>query len=189
MFGVHVMGHLEPGRPGRERSGNRRSDRLGGLPDGRFPECRSVVRSAVDRVSAMFRRPRRDWSIDPPAGAGNRPALPISELDPTAWNALEARAAELPVEHVHDVLDFMALTHEEFRAALRMGRALNVDDDQLFSLALRHREAVHDKLRAELGRLDALRRPATGSRIQPRRMRWRIWKFRVLMRGTRYSGR
>ena len=96
----------------------------------------------------MFRRPRRDWSIDPPAGTGNRPALPVSELDPTAWNALVGRVSQLPVQHVHNRFDFMVLRTEEFRVALSIGRALDVDDDdQLFSLAFRHRDNVNEKLR------------------------------------------
>lgn len=131
----------------------------------------------------MFRRPHRDWSIDPPAGTGNRPALPIYELDPVAWNALVSRASQLPVEHVHDLLDFAALNHEEFLAALRIGRVLNVDDDQLFSLARRHSENVHEKLRAQIGRLDGLSRPATRSQIPISTLLWRRWKFRILMRG------
>ena len=138
----------------------------------------------------MFRRPRRDWSIDPPAGTGNRPAVPISELDPMAWNALVVRASQLPVEHVHNRLDFMVLRTEEFRAALRIGRDLEVDDDdQLFSLALRHRDNVTEKLVAELGPLQALGRPATGSRIHFHQVIWRIWKFRILMRGVGSQGR
>ena len=106
-------------------------DRLGrtGFPLGWIPRCRSILRSLVGRVSVMFRRPRRDWSIDPPAGTGDRPALPISELDPIAWNALVARASQLPIQHVHSPLDFMVLCTEELRSALRIGRALDVDDD------------------------------------------------------------
>ena len=77
----------------------------------------------------IFRRPQRDWRTDPPAGVG-KPALPISGLHPVAWHALSARASALPLEHVHDHYDCMALCSEEFRAAFRIGRRLNLDDDQ-----------------------------------------------------------
>ena len=137
----------------------------------------------------MFRRPSRDWSIDPPAGTGNRPALPISELDPIAWNALVVRASQLPVQHVHDRLDFMVLGAEEFRAALRIGRALDVDDDdQLFSLARRHRDHV-EKLVAQLGPLHKLGRPATGSRTHFRQVIWRDLEVPFPTRGVGSSSR
>jgi hypothetical protein len=43
----------------------------------------------------------------------------------------------------------MVLGAEELRAALRIGRALDIDDDddELFSLARRHRDDVNEKLR------------------------------------------
>jgi uncharacterized protein YaeQ len=82
---------------------------------------------------------------------------------------------------VHGRLDVWALQNEEFQAALRIARVRNLDDDQLFSLAVRHRDEVRDKLWAELGRPDGPRRSASYSLVP--RLMWRTWKFRALMRG------
>jgi hypothetical protein len=56
-------------------------------------------------------------------------------------------------------------------------------------LARRHRDDVNEKLVAQLGPLHKLGRPATGSRTHFRQVIWRIWKFRILMRGVGSSSR
>jgi hypothetical protein len=132
-------------------------------------------------------RPLREWSADPPAGTGSRAILPVGDLDPRVWATLVDRVARLPTEHVRGPGDVMALTIEEFRAAHRIGRANHVEDgDQAMSLALRHMDAVHERLRTYLLSLGG---PVRAPHISRRGMRWRRLKFRLLMRARKSSTR
>ena len=98
-----------------------------------------------------------------PAGTGDRPALPVEQLDARAWRILRWRQDHLPLARVRRPGDWYALSHLEGDAVWRIADRVGVDDDQRYSLAAQHRQAV-DRLvhQASPAVVDAARPPESG---------------------------
>lgn len=77
-----------------------------------------------------------------PAGAMDRPALPVADLDQRAWAVLRWRQDHLPLHRVHGPSGAQALRNLERNAAWRLAGRLQLDDDQRFSLLRQHDDAV-----------------------------------------------
>jgi Clp amino terminal domain, pathogenicity island component len=76
------------------------------------------------------------------AGTMDRAALPVSELNGRAWDALRWRQEHLPVGRLRRPSDREALLHLERDEAWRLADRLSVDDDQRYSLVSHHASEV-----------------------------------------------
>jgi hypothetical protein len=77
-----------------------------------------------------------------PAGTMDRPALPVDELDPAAWDALSWRQEHLPLRRVRSAGRYHALCHLESRACSLVATKRGLDDDQRYSLSRHHLDRV-----------------------------------------------
>jgi hypothetical protein len=123
----------------------------------------AVRLAALAAVGAPAGLPPLALPSPTPAGTMDRPALPESELDKRAWQALRWRQDHLPLGAVRRRGDLEALRNLEQRAALRVVGRLSLDDDQLYSLLSRHD--------AEVSRRAAAARPGLGPRSRQARLR------------------
>jgi hypothetical protein len=128
-----------------------------------------------------------------PAGTQDRPALPVAELDPSAWAVLIWRQGHLPLRRLKRKSDWYALSNLEYRAARSTAARRALDDDQRYSLISQHRdqvEALAHEARPDLVEtpkrrregyqrsipLVGLRRPSTWRRLVPNFMvGWPTW--------------
>ena len=121
--------------------------------------------AALSAVGAPAGLPPLALPPPTPAGTMDRPALPESELDERAWQALRWRQDHLPLGAIRRRGDLEALSNLEQRAALRIADRLSLDDDQRYSLLSRHS--------AEVSRRAAAARPGLGPRSRRTPMRRR----------------
>lgn len=121
-----------------------------------------------------------------PAGTLDRPPLPIGELDPAAWAALEWRQDHLPLRRLSRRSHFEALRHLEHKAAWRLADRLGLDDDQRYSLVRQHVDRVEQIVaidRQDLGIEVRSQRRNTVRTARPlRRANW--WRHRRWLRFT-----
>jgi ClpA/ClpB-like protein len=78
----------------------------------------------------------------PPAGTIDRPPLPLGELPLDVWQALQRRQEHLPLRRLRRPSDWDAISLNEQRAVLRLGRHHQLDDDQSYSLLHHHLQGV-----------------------------------------------
>lgn len=137
-----------------------------------------AVRSAVLGLTGVsMELPRLAIAPLAPAGTVGRPPLPVEELDPRAWQVLTWRQEHLPLDRVHRIDDWPALSSLEHRAAWRVADRLRLDDDQRYSLRAQHHQVVETLAHAAHPELvetrEQLRRraPETGW-LRRRRSRW-----------------
>jgi Clp amino terminal domain, pathogenicity island component len=127
----------------------------------------AVVRHAVlAALGAPGDLPAIAFGPATPAGTLDRPALPVSDLNPRAWQLLGWRQDHLPVGILRRRSDTEALSHLERAAVGRLADRLKLDDDQRYSLLYHHEQAV-DALVAE-ARPDLARPRGRPDRLPPR---------------------
>jgi hypothetical protein len=83
-----------------------------------------------------------------PAGTLDRPALPLSDLDKTAWAQLQVRQDRLPLRRLRSADQVASLRHLEDRAALKIADKLELDDDECYSLLHYHRGQIEQRVTA-----------------------------------------
>lgn len=83
-----------------------------------------------------------------PAGALDRPPLPVDRLDERAWRVLRWRQDHLPLDRLRRRSQVGSLSRMEERAALRLADKLDVDDDQRYSLLHHHADQVTRRVAA-----------------------------------------
>jgi Clp amino terminal domain, pathogenicity island component len=115
-----------------------------------------------------------------PAGSLDRPALPVTDLSPRAWQLLRWRQDHLPVGILRRRSDSQALIHLERGAVGRLADQLALDDDQRYSLLYHHEQAVDTRVteaRPDLARARGRpdRRPLPPALARTRLMRRRRW--------------
>jgi hypothetical protein len=89
-------------------------------------------------------------ALDPlaPAGASNRPPLPLSALPAEAWAACARRQEALLLERLQQRVDWDAITFNEARAVDRLADRFALDDDQRYSLLRHHLNEVRRRAAA-----------------------------------------
>ncbi|HLI42621.1 MAG TPA: Clp protease N-terminal domain-containing protein [Streptosporangiaceae bacterium] len=108
----------------------------------------AVRRAALAVIGAPPGQPRIALPPLDPAGTGDRPPLPLADLDQRAWGALRRRQDQLPVGLVRRPADRRALSRLEQDAAWRLPARLGLGDDQRYSLLWHHDRAVGQRLAA-----------------------------------------
>jgi hypothetical protein len=140
-----------------------------------------VRRAALAAIGAPAGLPPVLLPRLPPAGAMDRPPLPVTDLDARAWTILRWRQDHLPLGRLRRAGDLQALTHLERSAAWRLADRLGLDDDQRYSLVRHHGDQV-DQLaardRPDLGR--RRRTPGRGGAIVGQRGRRKRPHYRFL---------
>lgn len=122
-----------------------------------------------------------------PAGTMDRPALAISELDPTAWEVLSWRQEHVALRRVRSRGRYGALLHLESRACSLLATTRGLDDDQRSSLLRHHLHRV--KQLVEVAHPELIDAPsardlswgatmATARMVTGPRRPWRRWRRR-----------
>jgi Clp amino terminal domain, pathogenicity island component len=114
--------------------------RLAGL------DAAAVRVTALAAIGATADEPPLRLATLTPAGALDRPPLPVADLDPRAWAVLSWRQDHLPLHRVRGSSGAQALSHLERDAAWRLADRLKLDDDQRFSLLHHHAAEVGRRL-------------------------------------------
>ena len=102
----------------------------------------AVRRSALADIGAPVDLPPIPLPAATPAGALDRPALQVADLDTRAWTVLRWRQDHLPLSRLHRPGDLQALSHLERAAAWRLASRLDLDEDQRYSLINHHADQV-----------------------------------------------
>ncbi|MGA3155456.1 MAG: Clp protease N-terminal domain-containing protein [Streptosporangiaceae bacterium] len=161
-----------------------RPDVLGALSEAGLDPA-AVRRAALSAIGAAAGTPRLTMPPLAPAGTMDRPALPVAELDTSAWTALRWRQDHLPLGRIRRRSDWDALVHLERNAAWRLVQRPGIDDDQRYSLIWQHADQVGQRLARARPDLAAARRPpgrrggsvATAMAIRSRRRRHAVARY------------
>ncbi|MDA8301514.1 MAG: Clp protease N-terminal domain-containing protein [Actinomycetota bacterium] len=105
-------------------------------------DVRALRKTALDILGAPPDLPPVALPPLTPAGTMGRPALPVEQLDADAWGVLCWRQERLPLARLRRRDDWHALAALESRAAWRVADRFGVDDDQRYSLLVRHSQEV-----------------------------------------------
>ncbi len=105
-------------------------------------DMRALRKAALDILGAPPDLPPIALPPLTPAGTMGRPALPVEQLNAGAWGVLCWRQERLPLARIRRRGDWHALAALESRAAWRVADRFGVDDDQRYSLLVRHSQEV-----------------------------------------------
>jgi hypothetical protein len=83
----------------------------------------------------------------PPVGTAGRPRLPASELPAAALDELRRRLDRLPLSRLRRFSDWLEISANEERAAMRVADEHHLDDERRYSL-LQHHDAAVQRLAA-----------------------------------------
>jgi hypothetical protein len=125
----------------------------------------AVRQAALAGIGAPAGLPPLPMPLLTPAGTLDREPLPVADLNVRAWAVLRWRQDHLPLDQLRGPRDLAALSHLERSAAWQVADRLDLDDDQRYSLAGRHADAVE--------RLAAQERPDLARGGPPPRRRGR----------------
>ena len=101
-----------------------------------------VRRAALEALGAPADLPPIAMLPLTSAGTGDRPPLPVEELNHRAWSALCWRQYHLPLHKIKRRSHYDALQHLEHRAVWHLSSKLRVNDDQRYSLMRHHSDRV-----------------------------------------------
>jgi hypothetical protein len=140
-------------------------------------EPAAVRRAALAALGAPSDLPVIAFAPVSAAGTLDRPALPVTDLNPRAWDVLRWRQDHLPIGKLHRRSDVWALRHLEHGAVSRVASRLGLDDDQRYSLLRHHHDALEERVaqaRPDLAQPRGPRahQPQAQARAVRRRYRW-----------------
>jgi hypothetical protein len=144
-------------------------------------------RAALSGLGLAGDLPRITMPATTPAGTLDRPALPVSALDPSALAMLRWRQEHLPLRRVRSRSSWQALSSLEHSAAWRVGLKLGLDDDQRDSLLSHHRDDVERLMAGVRPDLAPPPPPTASGWLSYRFIGPRPWRSRQVRRLLRFT--